>query len=145
RPGSVEVRVDIVGLQPGDKPEGLRLVAAGPDGKTAATALDECGLGCAHGPVAISAAGQWSFVVTATTGRGPINATVAAPLPTPDGRAALAQALNTLDGVRSVAMREDLRGSVGGPAVVSTYRFAAPNAFTIAVEGRQQVVIGGRS
>lgn len=147
RPGPVQLRVDLVGLdlRPGDRPANVRMVLTGPGGQHQQVALQGCGLGCFAAADRISGPGQWSFHVTGTSGAGPIDAITAAPLPSPDGRAAFAHALADLEAMRSVAMTEDLRGSLGSPPVVSHYRFSAPDAFEIQIGGRDQVVIGDHS
>ena len=147
RPGPVEVRVNLVGLdlQPGEHPTAVRLTTTGPAGQRSEVGLTECGLGCFRGATDISAPGQWSLRVTGRIGQAALDAVVAGPLPAPDGRAAFARALGTLEAMSSVAMTENLRGSSDGPVIVSHLRFAAPDAFEIQVGGRDQVVIGERS
>ncbi|MDP9071137.1 MAG: hypothetical protein M3N68_07605, partial [Actinomycetota bacterium] len=67
------------------------------------------------------------------------------PLPAPDGTAELERALVATEALRSAAMREELRGKVGGEKLVATYRFAAPDAFEIRVNDSHRMVIGTRT
>jgi len=77
--------------------------------------------------------------------RQPILAGFSAPLPTPDGAIVLQETLVRQQGLRSALMREELRGTEGGPAEVAEYGFSAPDAFETQAGGESRIVIGARS
>lgn len=145
RPGPVEFRVHVIGLEAGDGVGDVRLQSSGPGGAGNEVALGGCGTGCFRVRGRIGAAGPWSFRVTAASTRSPIEVAFAVELPTPDGTPVLRRALADLDRLRSVAMEEELRGSRDGPTITARYRFSAPAAFEFAVGDRSQIVIGDRS
>lgn len=145
KPGPVELRVNVVGVEAGDGLGDVMVRASGPNGTTATVALAGCGSGCFRSSARISDVGRWSFRVTAASTRAPVDVAFAADLPTPDGRAALDQAVTRLERLRSLAMAEDLRGSADGPTIPAQYRFSAPSAFEFAVGDRTQIVIGNRT
>ncbi len=145
RPGPVEYRVNVVGLEAGDGFGDVVVRASGPSGVAAALPLAACGPGCFRASGRIGDAGPWSFRVTAASTRTPVDVAFAADLPTADGRAALERSVAALERLRSMAMQEDLRGSSDGPVIAARYRFSAPAAFELAIRDRTQIVIGSRS
>lgn len=145
RPGPVEFRVNVVGLEAGDGFGDVRVRTSGPGGVGTTVALAGCGTGCFRGPGQVSAAGPWSFQVTAAAARAAVDVVFATDLPSPDGRPVLRRAVAALERLRSVAMQEDLRGATDGPNISAQYRFSAPAAFEFAVKDRSQIVIGSRS
>ncbi len=147
RPGPVELRVHIVGVEAGESvvDAAVQLSRRDSDDGSATVALRPCGAGCFRGRSRVDEAGAWSFAFSASSTRGPIEARVVAPLPAPDGRAELGEAIATLGRLRSMAMGEELRAAPGEPATVAAYRFSAPDAFDIRVRDRHQLVIDDRS
>lgn len=147
RPGPVDLRVHVVGVDAG---EGLtnavvHLSGPGADGDGApAVALKPCGAGCFRGRTRVERAGTWSFAFSASSARGPVEARFATPLPAPDATSALDEAITALGRLRSMAMREELRAAPGEPVTIVAYRFSAPDAFEFRVRDNHQVVIGDR-
>lgn len=143
-PGPVELRLSVDGAEAGDGLRRVRVLGRGPAGARFEVPLTPCGFGCFAGRTAL-ARGGWELDAQAESNRGPLRASFSAPIPTPDGRAELARAIEAMEQLRSATMREDLRGSVDDPLLVVDYRFSAPDAFEIRVAGRHHVVIGDRS
>lgn len=147
RPGPVDLRVHVVGVDAG---EGLtdavvHLSGPGADGdRVPVVALNPCGAGCFRGRTRVERAGTWSFAFSASSTRGPVEAHFAAPLPAPDGTRALDEAMAALGRLRSMAMREEISAAPGAPVTVVAYRFSAPDAFEFRVRDSHQIVIGDR-
>lgn len=127
--GEVSVRLNVVGLHPGDAFRQPRLRATSPGGATSAVALDDdCGLGCFQAPLDITEEGHWTFAARAVTNREPIAANFALPLPAADGRIQLERAIRATESLETARMHETLRGTLDAEGIVSDYQFAAPNA-----------------
>ena len=142
RPGSAEVRVQVLGVDPGDGLRNARL-----QGSSGSATLDvalggACGLGCFTGSTSFQSAGDWRLAVRIDSNRGPIVITVTVPLPTPDGSAALARALTAEETLKSGLLTERLRGSLEGPTIVSTYRFEAPDRAEITTGDSTTILAG---
>jgi hypothetical protein len=142
RPGSAMVRVQVVGVEPGDGLRNARFSARSGSSSMSVALDQDCGLGCFAGSVTFAGEGEWQMAVNVDTNRGPISITANVPLPTPSGSAALARTLAAEAGLKSVVMTETLRGSVGGPAFVSTYRLQAPDRAEITTNGATTILIG---
>lgn len=142
RPGPVELRLQVVGTDPGDGLRQAHVHGSGPDGSTLDVDLAPCGLGCFAGRGTVAALGDWRFESSIVSNRGPIATAVSVPLPTPDGSAELQRALGAVGQLRSARMHEDLRGSIGGPVITSDYAFQAPDGFQFSVDGTEEIVLG---
>ncbi|MGH7322980.1 MAG: copper resistance D family protein, partial [Candidatus Rokuibacteriota bacterium] len=144
RPGTVEVRLQIVGLEAGDAPRHARGRGRSDAGGFFEVSLAPCekGFGCFTGLARIDGPGVWRVETSVTSNRGPIAAEARLTLPAADGSAELARAIEAMEGLRSARLLEELRESVGAPLVVVRYRFRAPDAFEMRVKERQQIVIG---
>ncbi len=145
RPGPVDLRVQVVGVEAGDGLGDASITARGPGGEHDTVRLRGCGLGCFNARTTLTKAGPWTFDVAIRAVGGDLTAHYEAPLPTPSGTAALERALAAMERLTSAAMDEHLQGRVGGPEIVANYRFSAPDSFSIHVPPRDQVVIGDRS
>ena len=142
RPGPAEVRVDVIGVDPGDGLRNARLTAS-----TGSTSLDlllsrTCGLGCFAGDITFGPTGDWKLKVEIDSNRGPIAISETVPLPAPDGSGALARSLVAEEALKTAVLTERLNGSVGGPTYVSTYRFEAPDKAEITLNDTTQILIG---
>ncbi|HUP68470.1 MAG TPA: CopD family protein [Acidimicrobiales bacterium] len=147
RPGPVELRVHVVGVDAGEALTNAVVHLSGPgaDGDGAsAVGLKPCGAGCFRGRTRVERAGTWSFAFSASSTRGPVEARFAAPLPAPDGTSTLEDAMAALGRLRSMAMREEIRGASAGPVTIVRYRFSAPDAFEFRVRDGHQLVIDNR-
>lgn len=142
QPGPAEVRVQVVGVEPGDGLRNARFSASSGATTTSVGLGQDCGLGCFAGSVTFASEGDWQMAVTLDSNRGPISITEKVPLPTRPGSAALARTLAAEQALKSVVMTETLRGSVGGPAFVSTYRLEAPDRAEITTNGSTTILIG---
>jgi len=142
RPGPADIRVQVLGVEPGD---GLRdaFFSASSGATSVLVPLGtSCGLGCFSGPASFATAGEWRLGVSIDSNRGPISTSDTVPLPTPDGSAALARAIVAEEGLQSAVMTEQLSGSVGGPTYVSTYRLQAPDRVEITLNDSTQILAG---
>jgi putative copper export protein len=142
RPGPAEVRVQVLGVDPGDGLRGARLTGSSASSSVDVQLDDECGLGCFAGSASFGTAGEWRLRVNIESNRGPISIAESVPLPTPDGTAALARALAAVERLESAAMTERLSGSVGGPTYNSTYKFQAPDKAEFTVNDSTSIFIG---
>jgi len=147
RPGEVQVRLQVAGGETADGALRRGLLRASAAGQSPVSMpLRPCGSGCLAGRGFIPGAAGWRFeasFVSADKYQG--RAAFDVPLPAADGRAELERALAATEALRSVRLREELRGEVDGKQVVATYRFAAPDAFEIRVNDSHRVVIGKRT
>lgn len=142
RPGPAEVRIQIVGVDPGDGFRNARFTAT-TDGASIAVPLGQaCGVGCFAGTTTFAKEGQWQLKVDVDSNRGPISISVAVPLPAPDGSAALARTVVAEEGLKSGQMTESVRGRAGDPPFLSTYRFQAPDRAEIALPDSTEILIG---
>jgi copper transport protein len=142
KPGAVEARVQVLGVDPGDGLRNARLTASSGAASVQVLLADECGLGCFAGHGTLPNAGDWQLKVEIDSNRGPITISQAVPLPTPEGSGALARTLVAEEALKSAVMTETLSGSVGGPTFVSTYRFKAPDRAQITFKDTIQILIG---
>lgn len=145
RPGPVELRVQVVGTEPGDGVRRVRVRGSRSSRETFEASLAPCGTGCFEGEAELPAEGRWELAVSMASNRGAIAATVTVPLPAPDGEALLGRALTTMERLRSARMTEELRSRVGDEPLVGRYTYRAPDAYAFEVDGKAQVTIGSRS
>jgi putative copper export protein len=145
RPGPVELRVQVVGMEPGDGLRQAHVHGSGPQGTAVDADLVACGLGCFAGRAEVDAIGDWRFEASAASNRGPVVMAVTVPLPAPDGSPELHRALDALERLRSARLHEDLRGSVAGPLLASDYAFQAPDGFRFTIHGSDEIVLGNRT
>ena len=142
KPGEAEVRVDVVGVEPGD---GLRNahLSADSGGSPVDVQLGEaCGLGCFAGKVTFPGNGTWRLRLDIDSNRGPISMMETISLPASDGSAALARTLAAEESLRSAAMTERLSSSVGGPTYVTSFRFEAPDKTEFTLKDSTTVFAG---
>ena len=142
KPGSAEIRVQVLGVDAGDGLRNARL-----QGSSGSSTIDvpldgACGLGCFSGSASFAKAGDWSLEVHVDSNRGPVSIDEAVPLPAPDGSAALARALRAEESLTSALMTERLSGSADGPAYDSTYKFQAPDKAEIALKDSTTILAG---
>ena len=142
QPGPAEIRVQVLGIDPGDGLRNARLSASSGGASVQVPLTQACGLGCFAGHATFGNAGVWRMAVEIDSNRGPISVSEAVPLPTPDGSGALARTLVAEEALKSAVMTETLSGSVGGPTYVSTYRFQAPDRAQITLNDSTQILIG---
>lgn len=147
RPGEVQVRLHVLGGESGqDAPIGRGVVrASAPGQEPVSMRLRPCGSACFAGRGRLPTAGQWQFEASVDADGEDVTAIFAVPLPAPAGTAELERALGATEALLSAAMREELRGQVGGKELVATYHFAAPDAFEIRVNDSHRIVIGTQS
>lgn len=142
RPGPAQVRVQVLGVDPGDGLRDARFTASSSAGSIEIPLTQSCGLGCYVGNVTFGGAGDWQLKVAIDSNRGPISISEAVPLPAPEGSAALARTLAAEERLASAVMTERLTGGLGGPTFVSTYRFEAPDRAEITLNDTTQILIG---
>ena len=143
RPGSAEVRVDVVGVDPGDGLRNARLTATSGGAPAVVVPLSRaCGLGCFAGDVVFGPAGDWRLQVEIDSNRGPISISATVPLPALDGSAAVSDALTSEEGLKTALLTERLRGTTDGPTFTSTYKFAAPDKAEITANDSTQILVG---
>jgi copper transport protein len=143
RPGPVELRVQVLGIDPGDGLRQAHVRGSGPDGDVLDVDLVSCGLGCFAGRGEIGAVGDWRLEASVVSNRGPAAMGVTVPLPTQDGSAQLQRALAAVAQLGSARMHEALRGSTDGPLLSSDYAFQAPDGFEFQINGTDEIVLGG--
>ena len=141
-PGQAEVRVDVVGVDPGDGLRNARLTASAGSERSVTNLGQSCGLGCFAGHVTFGTAATWQLKVEVDSNRGPIAISATVPLPSPDGAAALARALAAEEALRATLMTEHLSGSVGGPAYITSYRFQAPDKAELTLKDSTTILVG---
>jgi copper transport protein len=142
RPGPVDFRVDVLGVEPGDALREAEVRGRSDSGSEIQVPLSPCGLGCFQGDGIIDAAGEWRMSLAIVSNRGRVELEAAIPLPTPDGSEELERAVIAMEELRSARMRQDLSGRVGGPMIVSRYLFEAPDKMDIRVEDSRRIIIG---
>jgi putative copper export protein len=145
RPGRVELRLHVIGTQPGDGLRHARVRATGPGGEATELALSSCGLACFAGRARLVGDGTWHVEAAVASNRGPIQLLADVPLPAPDGTAELERARRAMESLRSARMREEFRGREDGEVLQSDYEFAAPDALAFDLRGSKQIRIGRRS
>jgi copper transport protein len=142
RPGPAEIRIQIVGVDPGDGFRNARFSATTIGASIGVLLGQACGVGCFAGTATFSKQGDWRLKVDVDSNRGPISISVAVPLPTPDGSAALTRTVAAEEGLKSGQMTETVRARAGNPPYVSTYRFQAPDRAEIALRDSTEILIG---
>ena len=142
KPGTAEIRVQVLGVDPGDGLRNARLQATSGSIGIGFPLDVPCGLGCFTGAATFARAGDWQLEVHIDSNRGPISIDERVPLPAPDGSAAVARALGAVESLKSALMTEHLSGSVGGPAYDSTYKFQAPNKAAITLKDSTTIFVG---
>ena len=134
-PGAVQVRLQVLGIEPGDGLRDARLTAAGPAGADLDITLEACGQGCFAGDGTLAADGAWTFTAAVTSNRGPVRFTTQLPLPVPDGSDELERALDAMAQLQTARVDEILREQeTGGPRIDSRYLFKQPDRLKWAVE-----------
>ncbi|MGH2698815.1 MAG: copper resistance D family protein [Actinomycetota bacterium] len=142
RPGPVDFRVDVLGVEPGDALREAEVRAHSDSGSEIELPFSPCGSGCFQGDGIIDTAGEWAMSLSIVSNRGPVKLDATLPLPTPDGRDELERAVTAMEELGSARMRQDLSGTVGGPTVVSRYLFEAPNKMDIRGKDSHRIIIG---
>lgn len=143
-PGDVFIRVDVVGVEPGDGLRDARIAARGGKESTLEIPLRPCGFGCFEGNGVIDTEGRWRFEVSMNSSRGPVEMEATVLLPAADGGDELEAVIAEMERLNSARMREDLSGRVGGPMLVSRYLFEAPDKMSITTRGSRQLIIDQR-
>lgn len=143
-PGDVEVQLQLLGAEPGDGLRDARVDLIGPDGGTSTVALEPCGAACFSGSAQLERRGDWTFRSTVVSNRGPVAFSETIPVPTPAGDAVLERALQAMEDLDSLTVRERLSEEADrGPVLRSMYEFRAPNAMEWAVvDGSTRIGIG---
>ncbi len=146
RPGPVELRVQVLGLEAGDAPRAVRVQGRSDAGGAFETQLVPCDrtFGCFVGRGHIDTPGVWRIGASMTSNRGRIAVEIPLTLPAEDGASELARAIESMERLRAARLREDLRSEVGQPAILFDYRFRAPDAFEMKRDARLRIVIGER-
>lgn len=143
-PGPVLVRVDVVGVEPGDRLRDARVVARAGSASTFELPLRPCGSGCFEGEGVIDVEGRWRFAVSMDSNRGRVEMRETLPLPAADGEDELEVVTATMEQLESARMREELSGKVGGPTLISRYLFEAPDKMSVTTKGSRQIIIDER-
>lgn len=143
RPGAVEVRVQVIGVEPGDGLRDARLIATSA-GTSLEVPLLACGLGCFGGTASLDVEGEWRLEVAIASNRGAIDVSATLPLPAADGTAEFARALAAMEGLRTATLEERLRGSTDGPLLIYRYRFQAPDRLRLEIGEAERIIIGER-
>ncbi|MGH2684573.1 MAG: CopD family protein [Actinomycetota bacterium] len=142
-PGPVEVRLQVLGVEPGDGLREARVVGRSEESAVALEAsLHPCGTGCFVGQGTIATSGRWRLEATVSSNRGQIIVATEVPLPAPAAEAEFVRAVDAMQGLASVRMEERLQGSTDGPQIVAGYQFRAPDAFSFAVNDSSQITVG---
>lgn len=144
RAGPVDLRVNVLGVEPSDGLRGAVVSGSAPGGAQLAAELEDCGFGCFAGRDVLGAEGTWELRVSLDSNRGPVAVTLSAPIPAVDGERVLTRGLASYERLRAARMREALKGSAEGPGLVADYAFLAPNAFQMSVGSTERIVIGTR-
>jgi putative copper export protein len=142
RPGPVEMRVQVLGVQAGDGLRSAKVLASSPAGIVSQSRLAPCGLGCFVGTGSLAGEGTWTFGVRIGSNRGAIAVDLRLSLPTADGMSVFRRALAAMATLRSARLLETLGSTVGGPRIRSAYAFQAPNAMRLVVGDSTRVIIG---
>ena len=142
KPGSAEIRVQVLGVDAGDGLRNARFKATSGSSSLDVSLEGACGLGCFTGKASFETAGDWRLEVDIESNRGPILITESVPLPALDGSAALANALSTEEVLKSALMTERLSGGLGGPTFDSTYKFQAPDKAEISLKDATTIFAG---
>ncbi len=142
RPGPVDFRVDVLGVEPGDALREAEVRGLSGSGSELEVPLSPCGLGCFEGNGIVDATGEWRMSLSIVSNRGRVGLNATLPLPTPEGRDELEGAIAAMEELRSARMRQDLSGRVGGPTIISRYLFEAPDKMDIRVNESHRIIIG---
>lgn len=144
KPGSAQIRVQVLGVDPGDGLRNARLVASSGSSLADATLDGNCGLGCFFGTASFTSAGEWRLKLTIDSNRAPISVEETVPLPAPAAGAALARTLTAEEALKSAAMTEKLSGSFGGPTYVTQFKFQAPDKAEFTLKDSTTIFAGQR-
>lgn len=146
KPGTVDFRVQVLGVEAGDGLRNAR-VEGRSDGGSFAVSLNPCGalLGCFSGRGAVSVPGSWDVILTITSNRGQIELTEPLAIPATDGGAELRRAIDAMETLSRARMREELRGAEDSEPTISEYAFQAPNTFEIRIRDRHEIIVGETS
>lgn len=142
KPGPSQVRVQVVGVNPGDGLRDARLTGSSPSSSVDVSLAKSCGLGCFTADTSFGSAGDWRLEVQIDSNRGPISFVQTVPLPAPDGMSAFTRTLRAQEALKSAVLTERLRGSLAGPTIVSTYKFEAPDKAEITTNDSTQILVG---
>lgn len=137
KPGDVQLRLRILGAEAGDGLRDATVRATRPDADLVETSLEPCGRGCFAGEATLPGEGRWTLNTTVASNRHPVDVTVEAPLPAPDGARQFARTTTAMEQLRSARVREDLTDKEDGNVVTSEYTFQAPDRM------RWEVTSGG--
>ena len=121
RPGPVDVRLQILGVDPGDGLRDATVQATGPAGSSVNTTLEACGRGCFSGSLQLDEVGTWSFDVRLASNRGDIAWSTSLPLPAAAGEQLFHEMMTAMESLDSARVREELRVREGDAPVVSDY------------------------
>lgn|GEM_PF-1660546 len=121
RPGPVDVRLQILGVAPGDGLRDATVKATSPSGRSVDAALQPCGRGCFNGSLQLDQIGTWSFDARVTSNRGDIAWSTSVPLPTAPGEELFGEMMTAMEALGSARVREELRVQEGDAPVVSDY------------------------
>ena len=143
-PGRVEVRLHVLGLEPGDGPRSPQMVATAPDGTEQRTALtDRCGSACWAGTVRLEPAGDWRLAASLTTNRDDIDIQASLPLPTPEATDTFQTTMTAMRQLDSARVTETLAEGEHSEPIISDYTFIAPDRMRWeASNGFARVAIG---
>ena len=142
RPGPIDIRVQVVGVEAGDA---LRhaVVHASTGSAHIDIPLATCGLGCLRGSGILPSSGSWHFATDFMTNRGPVHTSSALPLPAQDGAGLLRRTTNSMQRLNSARVHEELRTTEAATPSIADYTFQAPDAFSyFVVGGAAQITIG---
>jgi len=145
RPGPVQVRLQVEGLEPGDGLRQARVTGSSATASGWETTLSPCGLGCFAGRTTVGAAGTWRLEASLVSNRGLVAVGATVPLPAPPGTAQLGRALAAMEHLSSATMHERLRSSTDTPGLSAEYQFQSPDAYAFQVNGSDDIEIGTRS
>lgn len=147
RPGPVDLRLQVLGVEAGDAPRDVRVHGRSDAGGAFQAQLVPCerAFGCFVGRANVDVPGAWRLAATIMSNRGPIATEIALTLPAADGASELARVIEAMERLRAARVREDLRSAVGAPAILFDYRFHAPDAFEMKRDARLRIVVGERS
>jgi putative copper export protein len=147
RPGPVELRLQVLGLEAGDAPRAVQVHGRSDTGGVFEAHLVPCDavFGCFVGRANVETAGVWRLAASIVSNRGRIMTETTLALPAADGGLELTRAIEAMERLRAARLREDLRAEPGQPPVIFDYRFRAPDAFEMKRDGRVRIVVGERS
>ncbi|MEX2552157.1 MAG: copper resistance protein CopC [Actinomycetota bacterium] len=145
RPGKVEVRVQVLGAQPGDGLRDAKIEGTSDAGRRFDAKLQRCrsrAVGCFAAETLLPSAATWNIELSITSNRGMVSAQYALPLPAPNGSSEFEKALKAMETLTSMRIQERLRASVAQDPLISEYVFRAPDRFRFSLGGSERVVVG---